>query len=152
MLQFTISYPPVSWAAPVFSKFGTYDIREAEKRAIRFLIKSIYKDEPIREPTVLKFKFYFKYPKSVSKKKRLLMEKGEIIPTRLDCTNMQKLYEDCLKKIVIDDDRNVAKIISEKSYAEREGIVIQVYTLKEFNNENISDRNTHTNGIENEEK
>lgn len=80
------------------------------------------------------------------------MEKGEIIPTRLDCTNMQKLYEDCLKKIVIDDDRNVAKIISEKSYAEREGIVIQVYTLKEFNNENISDRNTYTNGVENEEK
>jgi Holliday junction resolvase RusA-like endonuclease len=58
---------------------------------------------------------------------------GRVIPTRCDCTNLQKLYEDCLKGLIITDDRNVAKIFSEKLYGEKDEIIIKVYTLQEFN-------------------
>lgn len=63
------------------------------------------------------------------------MLKGEILPTSCDCTNLQKLYEDCLKGIVIKDDRKVAKIFSEKVYGEKEGVFIQILTLKECKDE-----------------
>lgn len=60
------------------------------------------------------------------------MLQGEIIPTHVDCTNCQKFSEDCLKGIVITDDRNVAKISSEKLYADKGKILIKVWTLEEY--------------------
>jgi Holliday junction resolvase RusA-like endonuclease len=77
--------------------------------------------------------FHFKPPESASKKRKIEMLAGKEIPTKKDCTNMQKLYEDCLKKIVVNDDRNVAKISSEKLYAEKDEVIIKVWTLKEYN-------------------
>lgn len=63
------------------------------------------------------FEFYFPYPQSASKKKIQLMEERKIYPTKSDLTNLQKFCEDCLKKIIIEDDRNVVEISSKKLYA-----------------------------------
>jgi len=134
MYKFTISYRPLPWAAPTFSKHGVYDIRAREKLAIRYILKQSYDLDPLDEIIILKFKFIFKFPANISKKRKALILAEEIIPTRCDCTNMQKLYEDCLKGIVIKDDRKVAKIFSEKLYGERDEVIIEVHTLKEFKN------------------
>jgi Holliday junction resolvase RusA-like endonuclease len=71
--------------------------------------------------------FVFPFPKSASKAKKEKMKAGEIIPTKCDCTNLQKLYEDCLKGIVITDDRNVVYVSSFKLYGEKGRVQIKVY-------------------------
>lgn len=57
------------------------------------------------------------------------MEAGKIYPTKCDTTNLQKFAEDCLKKIVIEDDRNVVQITSKKLYALSSSVHIKVIPL-----------------------
>jgi Holliday junction resolvase RusA-like endonuclease len=132
MIQITIPLPPVPWQASIKGKYTFYDPKEKEKRCARFYIKEQYKGPPIEEFTVINFQFYFKIPKSFSKKKMALARDGYLFPTRSDCTNLQKLYEDCLKGIVIKDDRTVVKVHSEKFYKEKDSVVIRVFTIDEY--------------------
>jgi len=81
---------------------------------------------------VIEFVFAFPIPNSTTKKEKEKMLAGEIIPTGCDCTNLQKFYEDCLKNIIIPDDRYVAKITSEKLYRNKECIFVKIYTLDEY--------------------
>ena len=134
MIELSIPLPPISWKAPKFSNNRVYDPIGHEKNAARFYLREQYKAEQISEYVILIFKFIFQVPKSYSKKKRALALEGKIIPTRSDTTNLQKFYEDCLKGIVIVDDRNVAKIFSEKLYGEKDLIEIKVFTYQEFIN------------------
>lgn len=129
-IEIKLDLDPVPWAAPKFSfknRVHSYDPREKDKRAARYLIRQQYHKEPIATSTCLFFVFVFPIPKSASKAKRALMLNREIIPTRCDCTNLQKLYEDCLKGIVITDDRYVAQVTSTKFYAEKGSVAITVY-------------------------
>jgi len=134
MIEISVPFPPTPWQAPKRSGRMFYDSKEPEKRAVRFFIRAAYSYNPLTDYTALEFKFIFKPPSSASNKKKDQMLAGEIIPTRCDCTNLQKLYEDCLKGIVIDDDRKVAKIFSEKIYGEKDEVRIRVFTLEEYNN------------------
>lgn len=131
-IEINIPLEPVPWAAPIRSKRRFFDPREKDKRAYRYLIKEQYKDKPLTAFTILFFRFVFVPPPSYPKGKKKDMLKGYIIPTKCDTTNLQKLAEDCLKGIVIDDDRNVAKIFSEKLYGEKEHVQIKIFTLEEF--------------------
>lgn len=132
MLELAVPLPPISWKAPLKGKHTFYDPVGKDKNALRFYLREQYQAQPIQGFVVLKLTFISQIPKSYSKKKRALIAAGELYPLRYDCTNCQKFAEDCLKNILIEDDRYVAKIFSEKLYGEKEGIVIKVYTLKEF--------------------
>jgi Holliday junction resolvase RusA-like endonuclease len=126
MISIYLNVDPVPWSAPKLSKYGTYDPKEAEKRATRFLIRQQYTGVPYTGYFNLSFTFIFAVPKSYSKKKRDLIERGLLVPTRSDLTNLQKFYEDCLKNIVIDDDRGVAYITSSKLYGKKGQVLITV--------------------------
>jgi|SRR6267142_887034 len=130
MITIDIPLPPVSWEPSRKGKFTFYDPREKEKRCVRFYIREQYEGEPITDYVVINLQFLFEVPKSYSKKKRALALDHKIFPTKKDCTNMQKLYEDCLKGIVIEDDRKVINISSEKYYAEKNSIKIAVLTFE----------------------
>lgn len=132
MIDLYIPLPPISWESARKGKYGFYDPIEKEKRCIRFYIKEQYKGDPITDYVLVDLEFNFSVPKSFSKKKRDLIIADKLYPTKKDCTNMQKLYEDCLKGIVIEDDRKVVKISSTKNYALRDSIYIYVYTLEEL--------------------
>lgn len=132
VIEINIPLEPVPWAAPIRSRRLFFDPKEKDKRAFRYIIKEQYKEAPLTCYTILFFRFVFVPPKSYTKTKRKDMLKGYIIPTKCDTTNLQKLAEDCLKGIVIDDDRNVAKIFSEKLYGEKENVQIKIFTLEEF--------------------
>lgn len=132
MIELNIPLPPVPWQAAIKGKYTFYDPKEKEKRCVRYYMKEQYKGEPIDEFVVLFFSFQFKIPKSISEKKLDLIYDGLLFPTRSDCTNLQKLYEDCLKGIVIKDDRKVVKIFSRKIYWPDEGIKIFVYPITEW--------------------
>jgi Holliday junction resolvase RusA-like endonuclease len=138
MIELHIPLRPIPWAPARVSHHRTYDIRSDDKKCARTFIRLQFQKPPIPDYTVIKFKFSFEPPKSATKKMRARMLSGEVIPTSCDCTNLQKLYEDCLKEIVIEDDRKVAKIFSEKLYEEKEGIFIKVLTLKEYNDANCT--------------
>lgn len=131
MIEIHIPLPPVPWQPSLKGKHGFYDPKEKEKRCVRFFLKQYYKDLPLTDFTLLHFTFYFKIPKSFTKKKVSSVTQGRLFPTRSDCTNLQKLYEDCLKGIIIDDDRKVIKITSEKYYGPRGGVSIKVMTIDE---------------------
>jgi Holliday junction resolvase RusA-like endonuclease len=45
---------------------------------------------------------------------------------------MQKLYEDCLQGIVIDNDRYSSEITSRRYYSEKPGVCIRVKKINEF--------------------
>lgn len=134
MIYIEIPFDPVPWSAPRLSRNGTYDPKEKDKRAISYIIREQYKEDPIEGYVALFFSFVFQIPKSASKAKKSQMLQGLIIPTRSDCTNCQKLYEDCLKNVVFTDDRNVEVIGSRKLYAEKGSVNITILTREEYLN------------------
>lgn len=135
MIQIELPNVPVAWAASRITPRGAFNPKGKEKNFTRWQIKSLYRKSPIQGYVVIEFIFYMRIPASTSKKKRALMLAGEIIPTNVDSTNCQKFYEDCLKQILITDDRNVAKIASEKLYGDKEKIIIKVWCLDEYRKE-----------------
>jgi len=132
MIVLELPIDPIPWTAPRLSRHHAYDPKEKDKRAIRYLVKQQYELPPIDGYCSLFFLFYYKIPKSASKATRAKMLSGEIIPTKSDCTNCQKLFEDCLKKIVIVDDRNVEVIGSRKMYAEKGHVTIRILKSEEY--------------------
>ncbi len=133
MIKIEIPTLPIPWSAPRMSKTGAiYDIRSKEKKWLKWHISKLYKSDPVQGYVVIDFTFYFPVPASATKKKKVQMLAGEIIPTACDCTNCQKLTEDCIKNILMSDDRNVAQISSRKLYGEKEKIIIKLWTLREF--------------------
>ena len=131
MIAIEIPFEPVPWAAPQYAHRHVYDKREADKRAIRYLVREQYKGPVLNEYVFLEFLFGISIPKSTSKKNRMLMLVHEIIPTRCDCTNLQKLFEDCLKGIVIKDDRMAEIVLSAKIYSEKPFMNVQVHTRRD---------------------
>jgi Holliday junction resolvase RusA-like endonuclease len=128
MIKIELNVDPVPWTPSRIVHGHAYNPKEAEKRATQYLIAQQYKDQPLDCYIRIYMVFTFKIPVSASKKKREAMIHHKIIPTRSDCTNHQKFYEDCLKKIVITDDRNVEYISSQKLYGERGLVTIWVTT------------------------
>ena len=132
MIQISLPNTPTSWSAAIISKRGSYNPKGKKKTFTRWQIRSLFKDEMIKGFSVVEFIFTSRIPSSTSKKNRSLMLQGKIRPTRMDSTNCQKFYEDCIKNILIEDDRFVARIMSEKVYGERDEVLIKVWSLQEY--------------------
>jgi Holliday junction resolvase RusA-like endonuclease len=109
----------------------------------QWLIKNSFKGIRLDGFVVLELLFLEPVPASASKKDKALMLAGEIIPTRCDNTNMQKFCEDCLKDIVFQDDRYVAKNISSKLYGDKGKTLVKVWTLSEYRQLNENHTREH---------
>ena len=131
MIKIELPNLPVAWSAARITDRGAFNPRSKQKNFTRWQIRSMYKEPPISGYVVLEFVFIFPVPNSASKKNKQKMLSGELLPTSCDCTNLQKFQEDCLKGIVITDDRNVAKISSEKIYGDKEKILMKIW-INEF--------------------
>ena len=131
MITFSLKKDPVSWSAALISRGRAYNPKHKEKTEFRNHISSLYLPE-ISGYCVVELEFVFTPPKSAPKKTRKLMLAGEIYPTCKDCTNCQKFMEDCLKDIVMDDDRYVVRISSSKRYGEEAEILIKLYGIQEY--------------------
>jgi Holliday junction resolvase RusA-like endonuclease len=126
MHVFELNIEPVSWLAPIRSRNIFYNPRDKEKQITTNLLMEQWHKPPISDYLKLHFTFVHEPPKSTSKKKREAMLRGEIFPTRKDLSNCVKFYEDCLKKIIIEDDRIVVEITAKKLYGEKGKIIIGV--------------------------
>lgn len=132
MLQFEIYGSLVPYAAHRNNGRFQYDPKSKEKEQIRWQIKAQHRGEPIDGAPILDFTFYFAIPKATSKIRRRQMLAGLIVPTVApDCSNLIKLYEDCLKGIVIQDDRFVSEIVARRRFAEAPSVLIRVIPYQE---------------------
>lgn len=132
MIQIELYGRPVPWSTPGGSGKVRYNPRAAEKEQTRWQIKSQYRQIPIQGAVALFFKFWFAIPPKTSSIRKHQMLNGIIIPQHCDVTNLQKFYEDCLKDIVITDDRYTAEVKSSKRYAEKPGVLITIYSWDEY--------------------
>jgi Holliday junction resolvase RusA-like endonuclease len=133
MIEIELNTLPIAWDVAVDKKGHFYNPRAKEKKLIQLLIRSRYTDSQIKGYVVVSFTFIFPIPNSVPISKHpIYLENLEILPTHVDCTNLQKFLEDCVKNIVITDDRNVAEITSKKLYGKKEKILIKIWTLQEY--------------------
>jgi Holliday junction resolvase RusA-like endonuclease len=125
-IEIIINHDPIPWASPRLGRGIAYSAHSKYKEIFHAFIISQYKGEPLRGYVHLDFTFEFPCPKSASKKQKELMSAGKIFPTKSDCTNLQKFAEDCLKRIVIEDDRNVLQISSRKLYGASGRVKIKI--------------------------
>lgn len=132
MITLFLPHHPTPWQAPRLGRGLAYNPKSKEKKSAIHMIDQLYNGPVIKDFTKILFTFLFQPPKTASKKQRQRMLDREIFPTRCDCTNLQKFYEDCLKKIVIEDDRYVQSVSSEKFYNEQDAVLIKIFTLQEL--------------------
>src|SRR5260221_13664873 len=130
MIELTIEGKPLSWLAPIRSGKRFFDLRSKEKEQIRWHIRSQYQEPPISGCLHIDFTFFFPIPKNTSQIRKKEMLAHFILPgIKPDTTNLQKLYEDCLKEIVIEDDKWVTDTSSRKRYSLIPRVVIRVISL-----------------------
>lgn len=131
MIQLQIECIPEPWSAAIKGRHGFYDKKALHKDQVRWQIKGQYRDLPIQGSVSLEFVFFLPIPKNTSKAMRKQMLERRVLPTSPDTTNMQKLYEDCLQGIVIENDRYVNKSTSQRYYSERPGVLMLIRTWEE---------------------
>lgn len=134
MIELRLDCDPTPWVAPTKGRNGFYDKKSKEKEFIRWQIKSQYKGPLLNCFVSIEFVFFIGLQKNLSKRDIKRKLDKEILPRTPDTTNMQKLYEDCLQGIVIENDRLSNKITSVRYYSERPGVAIKIRTwLEELN-------------------
>lgn len=126
MWIFRIDCDPTPWSAAQKGRRGFYDKKAKDKEFARWQLKSQYREELICGHISLEFDFYIPIPKATSKAKRKQMIERRILPTSPDTTNLQKLYEDCLQGIVIENDRYTSEVRSRRFYGEKPGVDIRI--------------------------
>lgn len=93
-----------------------FNARKLEMTALKWRIKIQYRDAPYTSRVKIDYLFAFPMPLKWSAQKKREME-NKPHDVRPDIDNLMKLYNDCIKKIVITDDAlithgNVKKIYS----------------------------------------
>jgi Holliday junction resolvase RusA-like endonuclease len=131
MIHLHVDCVPTSWSAAQKGSNGFYDKKAKEKEFVKWQLKGQYRDSPLEGHVSLDFIFFIPIPKSASKAMRKQMLDRRVLPTSPDTTNMQKLYEDCLQGIVIDNDRYASKVSSTRYYSDKPGVWIVVRRWEE---------------------
>lgn len=129
MIRVHLDIEPVSWSAPRRIKYRMYDPRHAHKTIVRRLLRTQYKGKPLQGYTMVFFLFTFAKPKNGANILKKHKNEELVFPTKKDTTNLQKLYEDCLNKLIIDDDRKVVTIVSNKVWGETDSVTITVFEI-----------------------
>ena len=98
--------------------------------------KSFKKDEALEISAIA----YYQIPKNTKKSHKLLMIKGEILPTKKpDIDNIMKVVLDALNGVAYFDDKQVCKVNFIKMYSEEPRLKILIRSIGEKFDENIQD-------------
>jgi len=82
---------------------------------------------PLEGALMLKFIAWVSIPKSTSKKKKILMQKGEIRPTKKpDIDNILKVILDALQSLAFNNDSQFVASVPLKYYSERPRLEIKI--------------------------
>jgi len=82
MIVLRLDVPLTPWAPSRITNLGAYNPKNKQKRLTEFLIRSKYKESPLQGYVEVDFIFYFKIPRSFSKKEKIDCMQQKIRPTR----------------------------------------------------------------------
>jgi Holliday junction resolvase RusA-like endonuclease len=103
---------------------------QKERDFVQHQLSKSYSHDLLASPLRISYDFYFEIPKSYSKKKKEKIINKEILHTTTpDCSNCVKMWEDCLKGVIIEDDRYVVESIGRKHYSNKCQVVIKIDLL-----------------------
>lgn len=95
---------------------------------VRSSYKEIYQNQrQLTGPLIAKVGAVFAAPKSISKKKKELLELGQPHIKKPDCDNIGKVCLDALNGIVYEDDAIIDTLIITKRYGKKERVDITIY-------------------------
>lgn len=122
MRKFTILGQPVAKGRPKVTKWGTY----TPEKTVNYenLVKWSYieahsKEDVLESDLSIDITFYFQIPKSTSKKNKILMNDGDIRPSKKpDIDNCIKSITDALNTIAYKDDSQIIEVHAYKYYSE----------------------------------
>lgn len=133
MTSYLFSFnPPKIWAWKSHAGFGKFSFNPMQKERdfIQHQLQKTYTYDLLACPMRICYDLYFEIPASYSKKKRQAILNKEILHTNPpDCTNVQKFLEDCLKGVIIEDDKYVVESTTRKHYSTRCQINIKIDLL-----------------------
>lgn len=136
-MKFTATYDiePIPQGRPRFNSVTkrAKDPQKSKnfKRAIAILTRFKFRGEPFKKPIKITAKFYRSIPVSASKKKRKLMERGEILPTtKPDVDNYFKGLSDALNGLIYEDDNQITEVHAYKFYSEKPRIELEVEEIE----------------------
>jgi len=133
MITLEVKGIPIAKKRPRFARIGkfvrTYDPQETEESRFLFEIQKQWNKPPISTPIKVRCSFEMPIPKSTSSKKTLLMLKEEIKHTKKpDISNLIKFVEDCLNKVVWNDDSQIVYLAGGKFYSDEPKTIIMIET------------------------
>ena len=140
MIHFKIEGKPVPQGRPRAARMGAgvrmYDPpkSKAYKQMVAAKVRSYMKIngiEMMEEPLIVHLNFYFKPPKSYTKKKLKLIEEGKLYYTKLgDVDNLAKGLLDGCNKLLFKDDAQIVSLTSSKYYGKEDYVDVKVEVLK----------------------
>jgi len=140
-MQFEFEGPPIPQHRPRFHIYGNKPVahsdQKAEKNSMRghmVMQKIPTYDQiiPPKTPIKLEILFYFEYPPSASKRKRILAKEKPIPMTvKPDLDNLIKFILDCGNKVLWEDDNIIFDIHAKKYYADCAKTVLRIYPVEE---------------------
>lgn len=135
MYLFEIFGPPVPQKQTKFVRSTgiAYNPSKKDEERIRWQIHYDAPGEPLDSAIEMHLTFYLPIPKSASRKKRIQMLNGVILPkTKPDFDNLAYLITNALKNLVYRDDALVTDCIIRKRYSDRPRTVIKVIPIEEL--------------------
>lgn len=137
-VRFEVPGKPVAKARPRFANGMVYtpDKTHQYEEFVALMYKREYHDYmfPKDSPLRVVMDFYFKPPKSTSKKKYWEMIGGELRPTKRttgDTDNLEKAILDAGNGVIWPDDSQVVEVTARKFYGEKERTEIYVTEIAE---------------------
>lgn len=120
-----IEIAPKATPRPRFSKYGTYNKKEYTeyKEVIRLAYVAKNKGYPSENALQMRIDFFFKVPKSWTKKKK---ESAKWHISKPDTDNLIKAIKDALNGVAYKDDSQVCIVYASKRYSQRQGIKIEI--------------------------
>lgn len=136
MIKFTVPGKPVGKQRPRFSRtftgIRTYTPRKTQEyeNLVRISYRAVSK-EKLKGAISATIYGYFEPPKSISKKQREQMLKGDIsYIKKIDSDNLAKSILDALNGVAYDDDSQVCLLVVQKLYGEKARVEV---VLEEIN-------------------
>ena len=120
MIELKIPGPPMGKQRPIVTRRGAF----TPKKTVNYenYVKELYiinKFPKLEGYISMSVKAYYPIPKSTSKKKRIQMLQGILLPDKKpDIDNILKCVADSLNTIAYDDDKQIVHMDIEKYYGE----------------------------------
>lgn len=135
MINLTIPGEPMGKGRPRWAKWGIYTPEKTVnyEMQIRERFAAEYPGfQPLSCALRLEFTAFLGIPCSESKRKKALMEAGEIRPKkRPDLDNIEKIVLDALQSVAFRNDSQVVEVMKNKVYSHAPRLEVRLLEIKE---------------------